>query len=110
MMLQTYAQRNKLGIPVYSSERQGPPHRLCFKAKVTVDEHLFESPGFYKTLKEAEHAVAQVALMSLSIDAFTEASFMTYSFFLSINFCSSPFISLSSAQSFLHGSGHGMFH
>lgn len=74
MMLQIYAQRNKLSIPVYSSEREGPPHALCFKAKVTVDGHPFKSPGFYKTLKEAENAAAQVALMSFSLDAFQEAS------------------------------------
>lgn len=72
LMLQIYAQRNKLSIPVYSSEREGPPHALCFKAKVTVDGHTFESSGFYKTLKEAENAAAQVALMSFSLDGFRE--------------------------------------
>uniref|UniRef100_A0A166CAY6 DRBM domain-containing protein n=1 Tax=Daucus carota subsp. sativus TaxID=79200 RepID=A0A166CAY6_DAUCS len=59
LMLQTYAQRNKLGMPVYSSDKKGPPHAPCFKATVYVEGHPYDSPGTYKTLKEAEHAAAQ---------------------------------------------------
>ncbi|XP_017238811.1 double-stranded RNA-binding protein 1 isoform X2 [Daucus carota subsp. sativus] len=70
LMLQTYAQRNKLGMPVYSSDKKGPPHAPCFKATVYVEGHPYDSPGTYKTLKEAEHAAAQVALLSFTTDTF----------------------------------------
>lgn len=74
MMLQTYAQRNRLGMPVYSSKKEGPPHAPSFKATVFVKGQAYESPGFYKTLKEAEHAAAQVALLSFTADTLQEAS------------------------------------
>lgn len=74
LMLQTYAQRNKIGMPVYSSDKAGPPHAPCFKATVFIQGHPYESPGSYKTLKEAEHAAAQAALLSLTVDTFQEAS------------------------------------
>lgn len=54
------------------STREGPPHALCFKSTVSLDGHSFASPGSYRTLKEAEHAAAQVALMSFSLDAFQQ--------------------------------------
>ncbi|XP_074354515.1 double-stranded RNA-binding protein 1-like isoform X2 [Apium graveolens] len=72
MMLQTYAQRNKLRMPVYSSKKEGPPHAPSFKASVFVEGQPYESPGSYKTLKEAEHAAAQVALLSFTADTFEE--------------------------------------
>lgn len=72
LMLQTYAQRCKLGMPVYSSKKKGPPHAPCFKATVFVEGHPYESQGSYKTLKEAEHAAAQVALLSFTADTFEE--------------------------------------
>ncbi|XP_008229014.1 PREDICTED: double-stranded RNA-binding protein 1-like isoform X2 [Prunus mume] len=63
--LQTYAQKRNLLLPVYSCEREGPPHANRFKCRVTVDEHTYEGQDFLPTMKEAEHAVAKVALMSL---------------------------------------------
>ncbi|KAK1354488.1 Double-stranded RNA-binding domain [Heracleum sosnowskyi] len=72
MMLQIYAQRNKLGMPVYSSKKEGPRHAPSFKATVFVERQPYESPGSYKTLKEAEHAAAQVALLSFTADTFQE--------------------------------------
>ncbi|BFG25158.1 hypothetical protein CerSpe_114330 [Prunus speciosa] len=63
--LQTYAQKRNLLLPVYSCEREGPPHACRFKCRVTVDEHTYEGQEFLPTMKEAEHAVAKVALMSL---------------------------------------------
>ncbi|PQQ15013.1 double-stranded RNA-binding protein 1 isoform X2 [Prunus yedoensis var. nudiflora] len=63
--LQTYAQKRNLLLPVYSCEREGPPHASRFKCRVTVDEHTYEGQEFLPTMKEAEHAVAKVALMSL---------------------------------------------
>ncbi|XP_030507585.2 uncharacterized protein LOC115722504 isoform X1 [Cannabis sativa] len=66
--LQMYTQKNKLIAPSYTSEREGPPHASRFKCRVTVDGKIFESPEFHSTLKEAEHAAAKVALMSLSPD------------------------------------------
>ncbi|KAJ1390484.1 Double-stranded RNA-binding domain [Sesbania bispinosa] len=64
--LQSYAQKRNLNLPVYSSEWEGPPHALRFKCKVTIDGQTYESSKFYYTLKDAEHAAAEVALMSLS--------------------------------------------
>ncbi|KAK8470068.1 hypothetical protein PHAVU_004G051700 [Phaseolus vulgaris] len=64
--LQSFAQKKNLGLPVYSSEWEGPPHAMCFKCKVTIDGHTYESDKLYSTLKDAEHAAAEAALMSLS--------------------------------------------
>ncbi|KAH0983297.1 hypothetical protein GBA52_010474 [Prunus armeniaca] len=63
--LQTYAQKRNLLLPVYSCEQEGPPHANRFKCRVTVDEHTYEGQEFLPTMKEAEHAVAKIALMSL---------------------------------------------
>ncbi|XP_058105810.1 double-stranded RNA-binding protein 1-like isoform X1 [Magnolia sinica] len=64
--LQNLAQKRNLSLPVYSSLRDGQPHCLRFKATVMVDGQTFESPDFFSTLREAEHAAAKVALASLS--------------------------------------------
>uniref|UniRef100_A0A166CAV6 DRBM domain-containing protein n=1 Tax=Daucus carota subsp. sativus TaxID=79200 RepID=A0A166CAV6_DAUCS len=74
LRLQTYAQRNKLGIPLYLSDKIGPPHAPCFKAKVFVKRIPYESPGSYKTLEEAEIAAAQFALLSFAKDTLQKAS------------------------------------
>lgn len=68
--LQAYAQKRNLNLPFYSCVREGSPHSLRFKATVTVDGQTFESPMFFRTLKEAEHAAAKAALCSLSNDDF----------------------------------------
>ncbi|PSR95437.1 Double-stranded RNA-binding protein [Actinidia chinensis var. chinensis] len=70
MQLQNFAQSKNVDSPLYTSKREGPPHDLQFQATVTVDGHSFESPGYFRTLKESEHAAAKVALMSLSLDFF----------------------------------------
>lgn len=72
--LQNYAQKRKIDLPVYSPEWEGPAHALRFKCKVIVDGQTFESPKFFPTLKDAEHAAAEVALMSLSPSGAQEAS------------------------------------
>ncbi|CAL0321619.1 unnamed protein product [Lupinus luteus] len=64
--LQNYAQKRNLNLPVYSSVWEGPPHALRFKCKVTIDGQTFESPKLFTTMKDAENAAAEVALMSLS--------------------------------------------
>ncbi|XP_021819807.1 uncharacterized protein LOC110761613 isoform X4 [Prunus avium] len=63
--LQTYAQKRNLLLPMYTCEWEGPPHASRFKCRVTVDEHTYEGQEFLPTMKEAEHAVAKIALMSL---------------------------------------------
>ncbi|KAI3889111.1 hypothetical protein MKX03_004274 [Papaver bracteatum] len=63
--LQIYAQKRKLNLPTYSYVREGPPHNVRCKAMVTVDGQTFESPEFFRTQKEAEHAASRVALESL---------------------------------------------
>ncbi|KAL5547225.1 hypothetical protein UlMin_006912 [Ulmus minor] len=64
--LQMYAQKRNLVLPVYSCEREGPPHASRFRSRVTIGGQTYESPEFFPTLKEAEHAAARVALMSFS--------------------------------------------
>ncbi|GMY20268.1 double-stranded RNA-binding protein 1-like [Fagus crenata] len=66
--LQNYVQKRNLSLPAYSCEREGPPHASRFRCKVTIDGHTYESPEFFSTLKDAEHAAAKVALKSLSPD------------------------------------------
>ncbi|RDY01439.1 Double-stranded RNA-binding protein 4, partial [Mucuna pruriens] len=72
--LQSYVQKKNLSLPVYSHEWEGPPHAMRFKCKVTVDGRTYESDKFYSTLKDAEHAAAEVALMTLSPGGIQEAS------------------------------------
>ncbi|CAB4273458.1 unnamed protein product [Prunus armeniaca] len=76
--LQTYAQKRNLLLPVYSCEREGLPHANRFKCTVTVDEHTYEGPEFLPTMKEAEHAVAKVALMSLLPNGVQEDDIVLY--------------------------------
>lgn len=84
MQLQNYAQSKTLDPPLYSTKSEGPPHALQFQATVTIDGHSFDSPGHFRTLKEAEHVAAKVALMSLSLDSFQEASFKMHLFIVLI--------------------------
>ncbi|XP_057466720.1 double-stranded RNA-binding protein 1-like [Actinidia eriantha] len=70
--LQSYAQKRNLALPEYLTERDGPPHASRFKSKVTMDGNTYESPHFFPTIKESEHAAAKVALESLSIDEVQE--------------------------------------
>ncbi|KAI4348475.1 hypothetical protein L6164_009196 [Bauhinia variegata] len=63
--LQNYVQKRNLSLPVYTFEREGPSHNSRFKCKVTVNGETYESSEFFSTLKDAEHAAAKVALMSL---------------------------------------------
>lgn len=78
--LQTYAQKRNLPLPMYSFESIGPSHNCRFKSKVTIEEQTYESPDFFPTLKDAEHAAAKLALMSLSPAGFQEASLLKYLF------------------------------
>ncbi|XP_030942713.1 double-stranded RNA-binding protein 1-like [Quercus lobata] len=70
--LQNYAQKRNLRLPVYSCEREGPPHASHFRCKVTVDGQTYESPEFFSTSKDAERAAAKVALTSLVPDGAKE--------------------------------------
>ncbi|KAL2458559.1 double-stranded RNA-binding protein 2-like [Forsythia ovata] len=64
--LQELAQRSCFNLPSYSCVREGPDHAPRFKAKVTFNGEIFESPSFCSNLRQAEHAAAEVALRSLS--------------------------------------------
>ncbi|URE04719.1 Double-stranded RNA binding motif [Musa troglodytarum] len=46
--------------------REGPDHAPRFKATVDFNGETFESPTFCSTLRQAEHAAAEVALNTLS--------------------------------------------
>ncbi|CAH9084924.1 unnamed protein product [Cuscuta epithymum] len=64
--LQELAQRSCFNLPSYSCIREGPDHAPRFKAKVNFNGETFESPNFFSTLRQAEHASAEVALKTLS--------------------------------------------
>lgn len=64
--LQELAQRSCFNLPSYGCLREGPDHAPRFKATVKFNNEVFEGPGFCSTLRQAEHAVAEVALQELS--------------------------------------------
>ncbi|KAI9099063.1 hypothetical protein K1719_024830 [Acacia pycnantha] len=64
--LQELAQRSCFNFPAYSCIREGPDHAPRFKATVNFDGETFESPTFFSTLRQAEHAAAEVALNTLA--------------------------------------------
>ncbi|XP_047318495.1 double-stranded RNA-binding protein 2-like [Impatiens glandulifera] len=64
--LQELAQRSCFNLPSYTCIREGPDHAPRFKATVNFNRETFESPNYCTTLRQAEHAAAEVALSSLS--------------------------------------------
>jgi hypothetical protein len=64
--LQELAQRSCFNLPAYTCLRKGPDHAPRFKASVNFNGEVFESPGFFTTLRQAEHAAAEVALAALA--------------------------------------------
>nr|CAB3463934.1 unnamed protein product [Digitaria exilis] len=64
--LQELAQRSCFNLPSYACIREGPDHAPRFKATVNFNGETFESPVFCSTLRQAEHAAAEVALSELS--------------------------------------------
>ncbi|KAK9715901.1 hypothetical protein RND81_06G197400 [Saponaria officinalis] len=64
--LQIYAQKRNLNLPVYVSERDGPPHAPRFKCKVTLEGKTYECQEYFCTIKDAENAAAKIALTSVS--------------------------------------------
>ncbi|CAK9192413.1 unnamed protein product [Sphagnum troendelagicum] len=64
--LQELAQRSCFNQPAYACIREGPDHAPSFKATVNFNGEVFESPNYCDTLREAEHAAAEVALNTLS--------------------------------------------
>lgn len=64
--LQELAQRSCFNLPSYACIREGPDHSPRFKATVNFNGEMFESPAFFSTLRQAEHAAAEVALNTLA--------------------------------------------
>uniref|UniRef100_A0A5B7BX89 DRBM domain-containing protein n=1 Tax=Davidia involucrata TaxID=16924 RepID=A0A5B7BX89_DAVIN len=64
--LQELAQRSCFNLPSYACIREGPDHAPRFKASVNFNGEIFESPTYCTTLRQAEHAAAEVALNALS--------------------------------------------
>ncbi|XP_058738617.1 double-stranded RNA-binding protein 2-like [Vicia villosa] len=64
--LQELAQRSCFNLPAYSCIREGPDHAPRFKVTVNFNGETFESPTFCSTLRQAEHAAAEVALNTLA--------------------------------------------
>ncbi|XP_020589263.1 double-stranded RNA-binding protein 1-like isoform X2 [Phalaenopsis equestris] len=66
--LQQYVQKRNIGAPKYVCLSDGSAHAHRFKARVTVDGQTFESTQYFRSLREAEHSAARVALMSLPLE------------------------------------------
>ncbi|KAL4192050.1 hypothetical protein AMTRI_Chr06g192080 [Amborella trichopoda] len=64
--LQELAQRSCFNLPSYACIREGPDHAPRFKASVNFNGEIFECPNYCTTLRQAEHAAAEVALNTLS--------------------------------------------
>ncbi|XP_044465809.1 double-stranded RNA-binding protein 5-like isoform X2 [Mangifera indica] len=64
--LQELAQRSCFNLPSYACIREGPDHAPRFKASVNFNGEIFESPSYCTTVRQAEHAAAEVALNVLS--------------------------------------------
>ena len=64
--LQELAQRSCFNLPSYACIREGPDHAPRFKATVNFNGETFESPSYFPTLRQAEHAAAEVALNTLA--------------------------------------------
>ncbi|XWS43972.1 hypothetical protein CRYUN_Cryun15aG0004900 [Craigia yunnanensis] len=64
--LQELAQRSCFNLPSYACIREGPDHAPRFKASVNFNGEIFESPSYCPTLRQAEHAAAEVAVNILS--------------------------------------------
>ncbi|XP_043724155.1 double-stranded RNA-binding protein 3-like [Telopea speciosissima] len=64
--LQELAQRSCFNLPSYACIREGPDHAPRFKASVNFNGEIFEAPSYCTTLRQAEHAAAEVALNTLS--------------------------------------------
>ncbi|MCO5605839.1 hypothetical protein L7F22_060023 [Adiantum nelumboides] len=73
--LQEYVHKAGWTAPVYDITREGPSHEPRFKAVVTIQNETFESPAFYRNLKKAEHAAAEVALRAFSARPELETAF-----------------------------------
>lgn len=63
--LQELAQKNGYNLPSYACIREGPDHAPKFKATVLFNGETYASPGYVASLRQAEHAAAEVALRSL---------------------------------------------
>ncbi|GJP60166.1 hypothetical protein CLOP_g7975 [Closterium sp. NIES-67] len=64
--LQELAQRSGYNLPSYACIREGPDHAPKFKATATFNGETFDSPGYFSSLRQAEHAAAEVALRVMS--------------------------------------------
>ncbi|CAA0841445.1 Double-stranded RNA-binding protein 4 [Striga hermonthica] len=70
--LQKFAQKKNIGLPVYTTEAEGPPHARRFKSSVCVAGKSYTTKEFFTTLKEAEQAAARIACQELSVDVTQE--------------------------------------
>jgi hypothetical protein len=80
--LQIYAQKSGKGMPLYSRIQDGPSHAPQFKSIVAIDGKTFESPQSFHTVKEAESAAANLALMSLAQEASSQEQLLVSPIFL----------------------------
>ncbi|KAI4378389.1 hypothetical protein MLD38_015874 [Melastoma candidum] len=66
--LQVLAQRRNLALPVYTCEREGNR----FRCKVVIDGKAYETLETFQSVKQAEHAAAKLALVSMAANDFKE--------------------------------------
>ncbi len=92
--LQELAQRSCSNLPAYACHREGPDHAPRFKATVTFNGEVFESPNYCGNLRQAEHAAAEVALNTLARRGPSQslaARILVSSYSVSVFISSSPF-------------------
>ncbi|GFZ13062.1 hypothetical protein Acr_23g0014470 [Actinidia rufa] len=70
MQLQNFAQSKNVDSPLYTSKEKA--HHMLFNSRqrLLLTVIPLRARGYFRTLKESEHAAAKVALMSLSLDSF----------------------------------------
>ncbi|KAL6967412.1 Double-stranded RNA-binding protein 3 [Sarracenia purpurea var. burkii] len=66
-MQELVQRRSCLNLPSYACTREGPDHAPRFRASVNFNGEIFESPSYCTTLRQVEHAAAEVALTVLSV-------------------------------------------
>ncbi|KAH7405171.1 hypothetical protein KP509_15G059600 [Ceratopteris richardii] len=66
-LLQEYAQKSQLPIPLYTLTKSGPTHSPLFTASVKIDGVLYKG-GLSKNRKEAEIKAAKTALLAICAD------------------------------------------
>ncbi|KAL8524591.1 hypothetical protein ACS0TY_014262 [Phlomoides rotata] len=72
--LQELCQKNKVGVPEYTTRNNGSSHVPRFTATVTVKGKVFETPEEFKSKKEAQNTAARIAFDQFNVPSPAEAT------------------------------------